>query len=123
MRFSLLLFILMRKIKRAVKKYPEVKAKVKEKNFTIVIKTENGKRGRFFSFSDGTVVSGNVRKAPSSDVALVWRDADIGFKVMVVQKDEAFMKAIQKGALKIQGDMNLLPVFMKIVKKAMQRNK
>ena len=123
MRFSLLLFILMRKIKRAVKKYPELKDKVKEKNFTIVIKTDNGKRGRFFSFSDGTVISGSVKKAPSSDVSLVWRDADIGFKVMVVQKDEAFMKAIQKGALKIQGDMNLLPVFMKIVKGAMRRNK
>jgi hypothetical protein len=122
MRFSLLLFVLMRKIKRAVKKHSKLRDKVKEKNFTILIKTEDGKRGRFFSFTDGTVVSGNVKQATSSDVSLVWKDADIGFRVMIVQKDEAFMKAIAKGSLKIQGDMNLLPVFMKIVKGAMGKD-
>jgi hypothetical protein len=122
MRFSLLLFILMLKIKRAVKKYSALRDKVKEKNFTILITTEDGKRGRFFTFSDGVVTSGKGKHAKSSDVSLVWRDAAIGFKVMIVQKDEAFMKAIQKGALKIQGDMNLLPVFMKIVKGTMKPN-
>ena len=123
MRFTLLLFVLMRKIKGALKKIPELREKVKEKNFTILIKTADGKRGRFFTFSDGTVTSGNVKNATSSDVSLVWKDADIGFRVMMVQKDEAFMKAIGKGSLKIEGDMNLLPVFMKIVKRAMRKNK
>ena len=123
MKFSVLLFILMIKIKHAVKKYSALKDKIKENNFTILIKTEDDKRGRFFMFSDGSVSSGNGKSAISPDVSLVWKDADTGFRVMIKQKDEAFMKAILKGLLTIQGDANLLPVFMKIVKVSMRGNK
>jgi hypothetical protein len=122
MKFSVLLFVLMIKIKLAVKKYSALKDKIKENNFTILIKTSDNKLGRFFIFSNGTVSSGNVKRAKSPDVSLVWENADTGFRVMIKQKDEAFMKAILKGLLTIQGDANLLPVFMKIVKGAMQGN-
>jgi len=58
MRFSMLLFVLMIMIKRGAKKYPPLKEKIKEKNFSILIKTTNGRRGRCFTFSNGTVGSG-----------------------------------------------------------------
>jgi hypothetical protein len=118
-KFSILLFVLMQKIKWAAKKRPAVQNKVKEKNFTIVIKTEDGARGRYFTFSDGAVKSGKGDH-PKADVSLIWKDAGTGFKVMIRQSDNAFVKAMQKGTLKIQGDPNCLPTFMGIVKAAMK---
>ena len=119
MRFSMLLFGLMVMIKRGAKKYPALKVKIKEKNFSILIKTEDGRRGRYFTFSNGAVSSGTGDR-PNADISIIWKNADTGFRVMIKQSDKAFVKAIQKGSLKIQGDPNCIPTFMNIVNGAMQ---
>jgi hypothetical protein len=119
MRFSMLLFGLMIMIKRGARKYPHVKDKIKEKNFSILIKTEDGGRSRYFTFTGGAVSSGRG-DLPKADISLIWKDAAIGFKVMITQSDKAFVKAIQKGSLRIQGDPNFIPAFMSIVKGAMR---
>jgi hypothetical protein len=106
-------------IKRGVKKYPALKDKIKEKDFTILIKTEDGSRGRYFAFSNGAVSSG-AGDLSNADLSLVWKNADIGFRVMIKQSDEAFVEALQKGSLKIQGDPNCISPFMNIVKGAMK---
>jgi hypothetical protein len=119
MKFSMLLFALGKIIKRAARKHPGVREKVKEKNYTIAIKTEDGSRGRFFTFLDGTVTSGKG-DPQKADVSLIWKNAEIGFKVMLKQSNKAFIKAIQDGAMKIQGDPNCLPAFLGIVKASMK---
>jgi hypothetical protein len=119
LRFSILLFGLMMMIKRGAKKYPALKNKIKEKDFSILIKTEDGRWGRYYAFSNGTIRSG-AGDLSSADLSLIWKDADIGFKVMMKQSDQAFVEALQKGSLKIHGDPNCISPFMNIVKGAMQ---
>jgi hypothetical protein len=119
MRFSMLLFGLMMIIKRGAKKYPALKNKIKEKDFSILIKTEDGRWGRYYTFSNGMVRSG-TGDLSNADISLIWKDADIGFRVMIKQSDEAFVEALQKGTLKIQGDPNCISPFMNIVKGAMK---
>lgn len=67
MRFSLLLNILNIMLKRTAKKSAEFKKKLKEKNYTMVIRTEDGSRARFFTFQDGGVVSGKGGQAGRGD--------------------------------------------------------
>jgi hypothetical protein len=122
MKFSILLFVLVKIIRRAVKKYPALKSKVKEKDFSIIIKTEDGARGRYFSFNGGDV-SSRGKDLSGADVTLTWKDADAGFRVMITQSNKAFVKAIQGGSLKVQGDINNIPQFMAIVKGAMKPSK
>jgi hypothetical protein len=119
MKFSILLFALAKIIKRAARKHAGVMEKVKEKNFTITIKTEDGSRGRYFTFSNGTLTSGKG-EPQKTDVSLIWKNPEIGFKVMLKQSNKAFIKAIQDGAMKIQGDPNYLPAFLGIVKASMK---
>jgi hypothetical protein len=115
----MLLFGLMMMIMRGAKKYPALKDKIKEKDFSILIKTEDGRWGRYYAFSNGTVRSG-TGDLSNADLSLIWKDADIGFRVMIKQSDEAFVEALQKGTLKIQGDPNCISPFMNIVKGAMK---
>jgi trimethylamine-N-oxide reductase (cytochrome c) len=115
----MLLFGLMVLIKRGARKYPALKEKIKEKDFSILIKTEDGRRGRHFAFSKGAVTSGGGG-LPNADISLIWKDADTGFRVMIRQSDKAFVKAIQNGSLKIQGDPNCIPAFMSIVRGSMK---
>ena len=119
MKFSMLLFGLMVMIKRGARKYPALKEKIKEKDFSILIKTDDGRRGRHFTFSKGAV-SSSKGVMPNADLSLIWKNADTGFRVMIKQSDKAFVKAIQNGSLKIQGDPNCIPTFMSIVRGSMK---
>lgn len=118
MRFSFLLFGLTVLIKISARLNPAVRKKIREKDFTIAIRTADGSRGRRFSFAGGAFGSGGA--GPKADVSLIWRDAATGFSVMIRVSDNAFVKAIQGGGLKIEGDLNLLPGFMQIVRTAMK---
>ncbi len=118
MRFSLLLFILKTKLKKTAKKYPEFKKKLMEKNYTLVIRTEDGKRGRFFTFKDGDIIS-RGGDFPGAEISLIWQDAATAFKVMASGDNKAFMGALQNGSLKLQGDANLALAFTGVTKEMM----
>ncbi len=118
MRFSLLLFILKTKLKKTAKKYPEFKKKLMEKNYTLVIRTEDGKRGRFFTFKDGDIIS-RSGDFPGAEISLIWKDAATAFKVMASGDNKAFMGALQNGSLKLQGDANLALAFTGVTKEMM----
>ncbi len=120
MRFSLLLFILKIKLKRTAKKFPDFKKKLMEKDYTMVIRTEDGKRGRFFTFRDGDVIS-RRGDFPGAEISLVWKDAATAFKVMASGSNKAFMGALQNGTLKLQGDANLALAFTGVVTDMMKR--
>ena len=120
MKFSLLLFVLNMIFKRTAKKHESFRTKLKEKNYTMVIRTEGGKRGRYFTFKDGEVIS---RKGdlPGAEISLIWKDAATAFKVMASGSNKAFMAALQNGTLKLQGDANLALFFTGVVTDMMKR--
>jgi len=119
MKFSLLLFILKVLFKRTAKKHESFKNKLKEKNYTLVIRTEDGKRGRYYTFKDGEIVSGKGN-FPGAEISLVWRDAATGFRIMAGGSTKAFMEALQNGSLKLAGDANLALTFMGVVGEMMK---
>ncbi|HOO71478.1 MAG TPA: SCP2 sterol-binding domain-containing protein [Spirochaetota bacterium] len=111
MKFSLLLFMLSFMLKSKSKKESPLKNKLREKNMTMLIRTQKGDRARFFTIKDGAVVSGRG-VVPSPDVALVWKDAETGFSVMTSRDKEAPIKALGDGRLKIEGSAELALWFM-----------
>lgn len=103
MKFSLLLYALGVKLKSAIKKSADFKARVKEQNMTLQIRTEDGKKGRYYIFKDGEITSMKGVTA-NPDVALVWCDAKTAFAVMSKGDQETSMKALTEGKLKLEGD-------------------
>ncbi|MBN2078324.1 MAG: hypothetical protein JW838_05120 [Spirochaetes bacterium] len=122
MRFSMLLFGLMVKMRRKAKRSADFREKLKEKDYTLVIRTEDGRRGRVFEFRGGSI-SSRKEVGGNADVSLVWRDAATGFRVMAGGGTKAFMAALQDGSLKILGDANLAPVFIGAVKEMLKKRK
>jgi hypothetical protein len=118
MKLSLLLFLLSSKLKKAVKKHSKFRERVKEKNFTIVIKTKDGKRVRFFTFSDGAVVSG--RRDVKASVSFVWDNPGLAFTAMASGKPDLTLKALAEGQLMIEGDATLGIWFGETVERMMK---
>ena len=106
MKFSLLLFFLKVKMKRALKKSSSFKDYLKQKNLTLVIKTEDGKRARFFTLKDGELIS-KKGDCSDADVSLIWCDAATAFNIMASRDEELSMKAMTEGKLKIEGNAEL----------------
>lgn len=102
MRFSFLLFAISLMLKRAAKNNSEFKEFIKNAQYKILIKTEDGKHGRLFAFNKGSVSS-----APGNsndfDVALVWKDAKTGFAVMTDKSKDASFNAAAQGNLRVEG--------------------
>jgi len=119
MKFSLLLFVLSIVFKRTARKHESFRTKLKEKDYTLVIRTEDGKRGRFFTFKGGEIISGKGDRA-GAEISLIWRDAAAGFRIMSGGSTKAFMGALQDGSLKIAGHANLALTFMGVVGEMMK---
>jgi hypothetical protein len=103
MRFSALLFILYQILKWAAKMKPAYRSYIGSiHQVKIMIKTADGKRGRLFIFDKGTVSSLSGANHPY-DAAIVWSDADTGFKVMSSQSDAEQFKAAAEGRMKLDG--------------------
>ena len=114
MRFSFLLYLLFLKIKKA-QKQAAFQALIRDKDFTMAIKTRDGKRGRTFTFKNGSVVSNQI-SMDQADAAMVWADASIAFNTMKQGSDEATMTAMGEGNLVFEGDVNLAMEFGNILK-------
>ncbi len=115
MKFSLLLYGLFFKLKSAAKKSEAFKQRLKEQNMTLQIKTQDNKRGRYFTFKDGEIIS-KKGIAASADVALVWCDAKTAFAVMAKGDQETSLKALTEGKLKLEGDAQKALWFTETVK-------
>ena len=105
MKFTLLLFILYRKLKKASKKNPEFKEFIKNEKTKVLIKTADGKRARLYIFDNGEI-SSRRGDQKQFDVALVWSDADTAFKVMSSKDINKSMEALYEGKLRFEGDAN-----------------
>ena len=102
MKFSALLFILYNVLKIASFTNSAFKKYIAKVSAKILIKTEDGERARMFIFDKGKLSSipGDQKKF---DVALVWKDAETGFKVMSSKKKDASFNAAAEGKLKVLG--------------------
>ena len=103
MRFSLLLWILFQKLRKASKKNTAFIKYVSSMRARILIKTAGGDRGRLFIFDKGNISSLRGGNHGSFDVALVWSDPRTAFKVMASGSDEESFKAAAHGKLKVEG--------------------
>jgi len=103
MKFTLLLFVLYRKLKKASKKNTEFKEYIKNEKVKVLIKTADGKRARLYIFNSGEISSLKGDRKPF-DVALVWSDAGTAFKVMSSQDLNKSMDALYEGKLRFEGD-------------------
>jgi hypothetical protein len=125
MKFSLLLFGLGYLLKSKSKDGTPLKDKLREKNMTMLIKTQKGDRARHYVIKDGVVTSkGGL--CPSPDVALVWKDAETGFNVMTSRDKDAPIKALGDGRLKLEGNAELALWFMgtvAVMMKGMRKKK
>lgn len=111
MKLSALLYGLSLILKISVFRFSEFKDHLKKKNFTGVIKTEDGKAARYYTFAGGRVKSKSG--SPSdADFTMVWKDAESAFKVMSSGNQVAFMKAISDGTVKTEGDPTLAVWFL-----------
>ncbi|HPI13168.1 MAG TPA: hypothetical protein PK875_04330 [Spirochaetota bacterium] len=102
MKLTLLLFILYRKLKSAVRNNRAYQSHIGTVRLKILIKTADGRRGRLFVFDRGklsTKTGGNHR----ADAALVWSDAATAFRVMASGSDEQSFLAAAEGKLKVEG--------------------
>jgi len=114
MKFKLLLYILGRKLIKKANSDAEFKKKISEKNCVVQIKTADNKKGRYYTFSNGTVTStGGIAQNPA--VSLVWKDAKTAFDAM---KSGKTMEALQNGSLKLEGDGATALWFAGIAKEA-----
>lgn len=102
MRFSMLLFALYNILKVASFTNKAYKKYISKISARILIKTEDGERARMFVFDKGKLrsVAGDQK---DYDVALVWKDAAIGFSVMTSKKKNASFNAAADGKLKVYG--------------------
>ena len=105
MRLMILLYVLKWKLSHAVKKKPAFRRMVGKRDCTLVIRTADGKYGRFFTFSGGDVVSRNGLH-PKPDVELVWVDSVTAFRAMAKGDDKAVVQALGKSQLKIEGNLD-----------------
>ena len=118
MRLTILLYILKLKLVRAARKKAGFRKTLGKRDYTLVIRTADGKRGRFFTFCDGDVVSRNGLH-PSPDVELVWCDAGTAFRALAAGDDKAVFQAIGRSQLKIEGNLDYFFWFGDVLKEMM----
>ena len=103
MRFSLLLLILSRKLRKASRKNAPFRTYINTMRARVLIKTADGRRGRLFIFDRGTVSSMRGGNHADFDVALVWSDPVTAFKVMASGSEEESFRAAANGKLRVEG--------------------
>jgi len=109
MLFSLLLFIMSISIAITAKTNRSIRELVSIRNSSYVIKTRDGKRGRRYVFKSGRYSSDKMLN--EFDLALVFENADIGFKTLALGGDTGLQTAINNFTLRLEGDPKIFSWF------------
>jgi len=109
MLFSLLLFIMSTSIAITAKTNRSIRELVSIRNSSYVIKTRDGKRGRRYVFKSGRYSSDKMLN--EFDLALVFENADIGFKTLALGGDTGLQTAINNFTLRLEGDPKIFSWF------------
>jgi len=113
MLFSLLLAILNIAICITVKTNQSIKDMISIRNSVYVIMTKGGKRVRRYLFKSGKYSSDN--KLTDFDLALVFENADVGFKTLALGGDTGLQTAINNFNLKLVGNQRIFNWFGVII--------
>lgn len=105
MKFSILLFALAGIIKLSLKTNKSIRELIRYKDNTYVIMTKDGKRGIRFIISNGTFVTDRV--LTDYDLAMVWKDAETGFRVLTSGDPVGMQRAIANWDLELYGNKSL----------------
>jgi len=85
--FAILLFGLDFLLKRAARKYPHFKNRLREKDFTAQIKLKDNSQGRYFVFRGGKI-SSKRGIHPNPDMTIAYRSAYLAAKLMRPDRDQ-----------------------------------
>jgi hypothetical protein len=113
MKFSLLLFVLGIKLRITAFMSDTFRKKLRKKDFTLVIRTNSGKRARTFTFFGGKVRSRRGCNGPA-DTELVWCDEQTAVTVMLSKNELDGFSAIGRSALSVTGNFENALWFMEI---------
>ncbi|MDR9466784.1 SCP2 sterol-binding domain-containing protein [Marinospirillum sp.] len=102
LRLKFLLWMLGRLLKKAYKAQPEMREKLEKEPLNFVIKTQDW-QGRSFQLQPQQVSSqaGDLEQA---DMKLIFQSAQDAWKTLTSKDKNAFIRAIQDGEVKIEGD-------------------
>jgi hypothetical protein len=104
MRLAVVLYLLGLKLRWSAWRSAQFRAKLRRVERVIVIRTQDGRQARTYSFRDGTVrVHGGVDA--SATVEMVWRDARVATSVMLSGSQLENFSAIGRGDLAILGNL------------------
>jgi len=109
MLFSLLLSIVALAIGITVQTNKSIKDMVRIRNCSYVIMTKDGKRGRRYVFRNGKYFSDKVLN--DYDLALVFENADVGFKTLALGGDTGLQVAMNNYDLMLSGNAKIFNFF------------
>jgi hypothetical protein len=111
--FSLLLNTINIAIKQTIKTNRSIKEMISIHNNAYVIRTKDGKRGRRFIFRNGKYLSDT--KLNDCDLAIVFENADIGFRAMALDGPTGMTKAMNNYEMMLVGNQRIFGFFSVIV--------
>jgi hypothetical protein len=109
MLFSLLLSVVNLAISIMVKTNKSIQEMLTIRDSRYVIMTRDGSRGRRYIFRNGKFFSDKV--LTEYDLALVFENADIGFKTLAFGGDTGLQTAMNNYDLKLVGNPNIFNFF------------
>jgi hypothetical protein len=109
MLFSMLLAVLGFMMGMAARNNKAVKDLLRVRSATYVIMTKDGTRGRRYMIRNGKFSSDTVLK--DYDLALVFENADIGFKTLALGGDTGLQVAMNNYNLKLVGNPKIFNFF------------
>jgi len=109
MLFSMLLAVLGFMMGMAAKNNKAVKELLRVRTATYVIMTKDGTRGRRYMIRNGKFSSDTVLK--DYDLALVFENADVGFKTLALGGDTGLQVAMNNYNLKLDGNPAMFNFF------------
>ncbi len=109
MLFSMLLAVLSFMIGLTARNNKAIREMLSIRNCTYVIMTKDGTRGRRYMIKNGKYSSDTVLK--DYDLALVFENADVGFKTLALGGDTGLQVAMNNYDLKLVGNPNIFNFF------------
>ncbi|MFQ6121450.1 MAG: molybdopterin-dependent oxidoreductase [Dehalococcoidales bacterium] len=119
MTLSIVLLGLKLSLRRAAIMHPSFKNRLKEKNLTAQIKVKDNSVGRYFTFSDGKIISRRgIHSSP--DVCMTFTSARLGVEFLMPPKDQLSMiNAMKNFQLGLEGPDELTYWFMETLSQAL----
>jgi hypothetical protein len=81
------------------------RARVKKRDYTLVIRTADRRYGRYFTFTGGQILS-KRGPHPNPTVEMVWTDVPTAFRALASGEKKAVVQALGTSKLKIEGNLD-----------------